>query len=40
MLLHGLQGLNDRKIILPRSQRLFPDKDLLDRRYQIFRKAV
>jgi putative restriction endonuclease len=39
MLLHGLQGLNGSKIILPNSERLMPDKDLLDKRFQLFKKA-
>jgi len=39
MLLHGLQGLNGSKIIVPHSERQKPDKDLLDKRFQIFKKA-
>jgi putative restriction endonuclease len=39
MLLHGLQGLHQKKIILPHSQKLIPDPDFLDRRYQRFREV-
>lgn len=39
MLLHGLQGLHEQKIILPKDTSLQPDKALLDRRYEIFKKA-
>ncbi len=40
MLVHGLQGLNDSRIVLPHSQRLMPNRDLLDRRFQRFKAAV
>jgi len=39
MLQHGLQGLHQNLIILPRQQDLRPNPDLLDRRYQRFRAA-
>ena len=37
MLIHGLQGLHNKKIILPGRTELRPNRDLLDRRYQRFR---
>ena len=37
MLQHGLKGLHNDKIILPRSQSLQPDRALLDRRFQQFK---
>jgi putative restriction endonuclease len=40
MLLHGLQGLNKKPILLPGSADLRPGKELLDRRFELFRKAV
>jgi putative restriction endonuclease len=40
MLLHGLQGLNQKQILLPRQVELRPDKALLDRRFEQFRQAV
>ena len=39
MLLHGLQGLDKKKIILPRSASHYPDQGLLDRRFERFRSA-
>jgi putative restriction endonuclease len=39
MLQHGLQGLHQNQIILPRQQDLRPNPDLLDRRYKRFRAA-
>jgi putative restriction endonuclease len=39
MLKHGLQGLDGRMIVLPRKQGLYPNRDLLDMRFQQFRKA-
>ena len=36
MLLHGLQGLHEQKIILPSARANRPDGDLLDLRYQSF----
>jgi putative restriction endonuclease len=39
MLIHGLQELHKKKIILPRRTELRPNQDLLDRRYQRFRAA-
>jgi len=40
MLLHGLQGLSGKKIVLPHSQKLYPNPELLERRFALFRKAV
>jgi putative restriction endonuclease len=39
MLIHGLQELHQKKIILPRRTELRPNRDLLYRRYQRFRAA-
>jgi len=39
MLLHGLQGVHNQRIWTPRSAELKPDRDLLERRYERFRKA-
>jgi hypothetical protein len=39
MLVHGLQELQGRVILLPRSPRLHPDPELLARRYERFRRA-
>jgi putative restriction endonuclease len=36
ILLHGLQALHDQKILLPRSQINWPDRDALDQRYGLF----
>jgi putative restriction endonuclease len=38
MLIHGLKDLNRKKIVLPSPQSLSPDPDLLERRYEEFRK--
>ena len=40
MLKHGLQGLNDQKIILPRSHSNYPDPDRLEIRYEKFKSFV
>ena len=40
MLLHGLQGMAGKRIVLPRSQKLQPDRGLLDRRFEQFRRAI
>ncbi len=40
MLKHGLQGLHESKIILPKSHNQYPDQELLDKRYFLFKKAV
>lgn len=40
MLLHGLQELNNKKIILPSQESLQPSKVLLEKRYEEFRKAI
>ena len=39
MLIHGLQGLHDRTIYLPREASLQPDRDRLEERYAAFRAA-
>ena len=39
MLVHGLQGLQGTRIILPRARELRPDPELLHRRYERFRAA-
>jgi hypothetical protein len=39
MLRHGLQGVHNQRIWTPRSAELRPDRDLLERRYERFRKA-
>jgi len=39
MLIHGLQELNNRKIILPTPVKLSPDPILLERRFEEFRAA-
>jgi len=39
MLKHGLQGLHDTKIIMPRDNSLRPDPARLEHRYTIFKKA-
>jgi len=40
MLLHGLKELHGKRIYAPRSERLRPDPDFLDWRYQRFMKAI
>jgi putative restriction endonuclease len=40
MLKHGLQGMHENRIILPRSASLHPDQGLLEQRYALFKKAV
>ncbi len=40
MLLHGLQGFQGQKIIVPRSPRNRPDPEHLEERYENFRRAV
>ncbi len=39
MLLHGLQGMHEQRILLPRSRELYPDPERLERRYRRFREA-
>lgn len=39
MLLHGLKGLHDRRILLPRARELRPARELLEIRYERFRAA-
>jgi putative restriction endonuclease len=40
MLLHGLQGMNQRRLVLPRRPEQRPNPDFLQERYELFRKAV
>ena len=40
MLLHGLQGLHNARIQLPRAEKLKPNQDLLDLRYKRFKEAI
>lgn len=40
MLLHGLKGLNGKKIVLPHSAKLQPNRELLEKRFNLFRKAI
>jgi putative restriction endonuclease len=40
MLLHGLQGLNGKKIVLPHTIAAQPNPELLDRRFSEFRRAI
>ena len=40
LLLHGLQGLNLKKMVLPRSHRDCPDVGLLEKRYQRYRQSL
>ena len=39
MLLHGLQGLHETKIIVPRSENQAPNHELLEMRFERFRQA-
>lgn len=39
MLRHGLQGLDGGKIVLPRSSKLQPNRELLEARYRRFKEA-
>lgn len=39
MLIHGLQGFQGTRILVPRAETLRPDRDRLAERYEIFRKA-
>ena len=40
MLLHGLQGLHNTQILIPRRTDLRPDPDLLNRRWQRFENVA
>ena len=40
MLLHGLQGLNNTKLVIPKNHDLRPDPDLLSVRWERFRKVA
>ena len=40
MLIHGLQGFHDKQIRLPRLERHWPDRDLLDERYRLFKQVA
>lgn len=39
MLLHGLQGLHGKRIILPRAHNQWPDQTLLEKKYEYFKNA-
>ena len=39
MLIHGLQGFHEQAIGLPRSERHWPDRELLEARYDLFKRA-
>ncbi|MBM4354427.1 MAG: HNH endonuclease [Deltaproteobacteria bacterium] len=39
MLLHGLQGMHERKLELPSRRIWYPDRDRVEERYEAFRKA-
>jgi hypothetical protein len=39
MLQHGLKGLDSQRIILPHNRAFYPDRELLERRFERFRKA-
>ncbi len=39
MLIHGLQGFQDKRILVPRSPLQQPNRDFLAERYGLFRKA-
>jgi putative restriction endonuclease len=39
MLLHGLQGFQGSRTLIPARRALQPDRDFLAERYEIFRKA-
>ena len=39
MLKHGLQGMDGNKIILPRNEKLRPNRGFLENRFDLFRKA-
>ncbi|MFC2110882.1 HNH endonuclease [Bacteroidota bacterium] len=39
MLKYGIQSMNKNKIILPRNKVLWPDKERLERRFEMYRKA-
>lgn len=40
MLQHGIKEMHDKKIILPSNRNSYPDKQSLEKRYEMFRKAV
>ena len=40
MLLHGLKGMHERQIYVPREVSLQPDRDRLAERYEAFRRAA
>ena len=40
MLLHGLKGMHDQRIYLPREVSLQPDRDRLEERYAAFIRAA
>lgn len=40
MLKHGIQELQDQKLILPKSEKAWPAQELLDKRYERFNQAI
>jgi putative restriction endonuclease len=40
MLVHGLKGMHDRRIMLPRATELRPDPGRLEHRYERFRTGA
>ena len=40
MLKYGIQNLNNQKIVLPKSKKLWPDKERLDFRFQKYKKVI
>ena len=40
MLKHGIQELQDQKLILPKSKKAWPEQEFLDVRYQEFERAI
>jgi putative restriction endonuclease len=39
MLQHGIKGMHGNRIILPHDKRFYPDKILLEKRYELFSKT-
>ena len=40
MLKHGLQGFQGSRILVPRREHLRPNREFLEERYEMFKKAV
>ncbi len=40
MLKHGLQEMQDRKIVVPHTDRLRPRREFLEERFEVFRRAA